>query len=88
MGDQLHAENLPGKFSGFFHALGDLYSATLAAAAGMNLGFDNQHPCAAAQKSLGDSLGGFGGVAGAMKISPYMQRTLSARDGVSDQKRG
>ena len=38
VGNQLHSEDLPGKVSGFFHALGDLYSATLTATTGMDLG--------------------------------------------------
>ena len=39
MGDQLHSQDLSGKFPCFFCTLGDLYAAALATTAGVNLSF-------------------------------------------------
>ena len=39
MRNQIHAEHLGGKFSGFFRRLGNFHAAAFAAAAGMNLRF-------------------------------------------------
>ncbi len=67
MGDQLHAEHLGRQLAGFLRRLGELDAAALAAAAGMNLRFDD------------DAGGAVGKQAGAPRPAPLRGCRPSAR---------
>jgi hypothetical protein len=61
MRDQRHAEHFGGKFASFFDRPGDFYSTTFAAAAGMDLRFDDNSGCTGSEKFFGRGFGFFAG---------------------------
>ena len=59
MSDQLHAQHFAGQISSFVHGFGDLYTAALAAASGVDLRFDHDSGGAGGEQFFGFCLGFF-----------------------------